>query len=259
MSENLIVKNVDLFGDSVMVARKENGDIYAGVSYICRSLGMTKGQKDRQISNIQKDNTLKRGCLNFEAGVFDANNETVALRIDFIPLWLAKINVTDITIRENPDLAEKLLNYQLKAKDILADAFQGNRNLPMTTEGQIKLLAQGHGELKEEIREVKSELDKFKEELPLLPVEMQEITEAVHKKGVSVMGGKKSPAYHDRSISQSVYRDIYNEIHRNFGCFTYKAIPRKYLSKVLDVVEKYALPVVLSDRISDANNQLSFM
>ncbi len=135
----------------------------------------------------------------------------------------------------------------------------GTAQLPMTTEDQIELLAQGHGKLKAEIREVKSELDKFKEELPLLPVEMQEITEAVHKKGVSVMGGKKSPAYHDRSICQSVYRDIYNEIHRNFGCFTYKAIPRKYLSKVLDVVEKYALPVVLSDRISDANNQLSFM
>lgn len=135
----------------------------------------------------------------------------------------------------------------------------GQPQLPMSIDDQIELLSKGHGKLKAEIREVKSELDKFKEELPLLPVEMQEITEAVHKKGVSVMGGKKSPAYHDRSICNSVYRDIYNEIHRNFDCFTYKAIPRKYLSKVLDVVEKYALPVVLSDRISDANNQLSFM
>lgn len=129
----------------------------------------------------------------------------------------------------------------------------GTAQLPMTTEGQIKLLAQGHGELKAEIREVKSELDKFKEELPLLPVEMQEITEAVHRKGVSAMGGKKSLAYHDRSICNSVYRDIYNEIHRNFDCHTYKSIPRKYLKRIIDVVERYSLPVVLEDRIKEAN------
>ena len=45
------------------------------------------------------------------------------MRIDFIPLWLAKIVITDKTKQDNPDLAEKLLQYQLKAKDILADAF----------------------------------------------------------------------------------------------------------------------------------------
>lgn len=119
----LNVKNVDVFGSSIMAAQGKDGQIYAGVSYFCNALGMSKGQKDRQVKNVQKDKVLKNGCVKFDAGILDASNESVALRIDFIPLWLAKITVTDAMEGEHPELAEKLLNYQLKAKDVLSDAF----------------------------------------------------------------------------------------------------------------------------------------
>lgn len=120
---DLVVKNVDLFGDSIMAAMDKEGNIYAGVNYFCNALGMTKGQRDRQVRNVQKDKALKKGCAKFGAGVFDTSNESVALKIDFIPLWLAKISITDEMEKEHPDLADKLLQYQLKAKDILAAAF----------------------------------------------------------------------------------------------------------------------------------------
>lgn len=119
----LIVKGVDLMGDTVMAAKDKDGNIWAGVSYFCNALGMQKWQKDKQIQKVQSDKALSRGCSKFGAGVFDPNNETVALRIDFIPMWLAKINITDKMQNEHPELADKLLEYQLKAKDILADAF----------------------------------------------------------------------------------------------------------------------------------------
>lgn len=120
---DMIVKSVDLFGDSVMAAKDKDGNIWAGVSYFCNALGMSKGQKDRQVKNVQKDRALKRGCVKFDAGVFDANNESIALKIDFVPLWLAKITITDEMEKDHPELADKLLQYQLKAKDILAAAF----------------------------------------------------------------------------------------------------------------------------------------
>lgn len=120
---DLVVKNVDLFGDSIMAAMDKEGNIYAGVNYFCNALGMTKGQRDRQVRNVQKDKALKKWCAKFGAGVFDTSNESVALKIDFIPLWLAKISITDEMEKEHPDLADKLLQYQLKAKDILAAAF----------------------------------------------------------------------------------------------------------------------------------------
>jgi hypothetical protein len=43
--------------------------------------------------------------------------------IDFLPLWLAKISITPKMKKNNPELVEKLIQYQLKAKDVLAAAF----------------------------------------------------------------------------------------------------------------------------------------
>ncbi len=120
---NLTVKNVDFFGDNLIVVKNREGHIYTGVSYICKGLGFTKGQKDRQVLNIQDDFVLNRGCLKFEAGVIDPNNEVLAIELDYLPLWLAKISITPKMQEEQPNVAEKLINYQLKAKDVLAKAF----------------------------------------------------------------------------------------------------------------------------------------
>ena len=120
---DLVVKSVDLFGDSVMAAKDKEGNIWAGINFFCRGLGMSKRQRDFQVEKVKSDKVLSRGCTLLRAGVFDPANEAYALRLDFVPIWLAKITITDKMQKENPGLAEKLLQYQLKAKDILAEAF----------------------------------------------------------------------------------------------------------------------------------------
>lgn len=119
----LIVKDVDFNGAKLRAAQDEKGVIWAGVSWICDGMGMNKSQKDSQVQKIQSDIVLKRGCLKFQAGVFDPNNATLALMLDYVPLWLAKISITPKMQKENPDLVERLIQYQLKAKDVLAAAF----------------------------------------------------------------------------------------------------------------------------------------
>lgn len=124
MKQELITKEVDFYGDEIMcVQDTSTGKIYVGVSWICNGLGLSKSQKDTQVQKIQKDLALKMGCLKFQAGVFDENNGTISLELDYLPLWLAKISITPKMQEENPILASKLLNYQLKAKDVLAEAF----------------------------------------------------------------------------------------------------------------------------------------
>lgn len=118
------IKKVDFEGDELLAIKdEESGKIYVGVSSICKGIGFTKGQKDRQVKNIQSDLVLSGGCVKFDAGVFDNNNETLALNIDYLPIWLAKINITPKIKEENSKLAEKLISYQLKAKDVLAKVF----------------------------------------------------------------------------------------------------------------------------------------
>ena len=82
---------------------------------------------------------------------------------------------------------------------------------------------------------------------------MDRISRTARKKGVEVMGGKSSIAYHDRSIVQMVYRDIYGEIHRNFGCRSYKEIARKNIDKAIEVIENYTLPMYLTEKIEQSN------
>ncbi|MCI8479119.1 MAG: hypothetical protein HFE97_12435 [Oscillospiraceae bacterium] len=124
--DELEIKKVPFMGTELMAARDANGQIWAGVSYICNGIGLTKHQKDRQVATVQTDEVLQEGCLKFEAGVFDPNNETVVLKLDFVPLWLAKINITPAMKAEHPEVAETLKQYQLKAKDVLAAAFLPN-------------------------------------------------------------------------------------------------------------------------------------
>lgn len=47
----------------------------------------------------------------------------MCLQLDYLPLWLAKISITPTMRKEMPGIAEKLVAYQLKAKDVLAAAF----------------------------------------------------------------------------------------------------------------------------------------
>ena len=124
MNNQLQIKEVNFGGDKLLAAQSnDNQKVYVGASWICNGLGFEKNYKDRQIKNIQRDTVLSRGCLKFDAGVFDPNNETLAIELDYLPLWLAKISITPAMKRNNPELVDKLVNYQLKAKDVLAQAF----------------------------------------------------------------------------------------------------------------------------------------
>ncbi|NRX78507.1 hypothetical protein DE153_005288 [Clostridium beijerinckii] len=161
---NLSVKSVDFLGDNLVAVKDEStGKIYTGVSYICKGIGFTKGQKDRQVKNIQEDEILNRGCLKFEAGVIDPNNEVLAIELDFLPLWLAKISITPNMKEEQPLVAEKLINYQLKAKNVLAEAFINNK--PTCIEDVLISSLQEMKALKGEVQAIKVESAKQKEEL----------------------------------------------------------------------------------------------
>lgn len=126
MSE-LAVKEVDFQGDRLLAAQaKDGGKVYVAVNWVSKGIGFNKSMRDRQVKNVQMDKVLKRGCVKFDAGVFDDNNDTLGIELDFLPLWLAKISITPKMKENNPEMVEKLVDYQLKAKDVLANAFVHN-------------------------------------------------------------------------------------------------------------------------------------
>lgn len=156
---NLTVKSIPFLGNTLMAAKDETtGKVFAGVSYICRGIGLSKDQKDNEVRRVQRDIVLLWGCVRFDAGVFDPNNEAVALDIDYIPLWLAKISITPAMQREQPEVAERLVKYQLKAKDVLAAAFLGTRS-PTTAMEMIRLQNKAMVELDDRLATVEDKLE----------------------------------------------------------------------------------------------------
>ena len=93
--------------------------------------------------------------------------------------------------------------------------------VPMTTADKLRLLVECNSDLsnrmdavENSVGEVKDEFRSFRDDLPLLGAEMDQITSAVKRKGVEVLGGKESDAYHDSSLRGKVYADIYQQIKR---------------------------------------------
>ncbi len=260
---DMIVKDVDVMGDLITAAKDPHGNIWVGVRWICDALDMTEGQMKRQITNIKKDMVFSRGGSN-QIPLPTGNNiqEVFCIRNDFIPLWLAKINITEKTRQERPEFADKLLEYQLKAKDILAAAFTPNKEMPQTVQGQIQLLAQGNVELNkrvdevtEDVKAVKQEIESLKLDLPILPIEADKITEAVRKKGVATLGGKRSQAYNNRNLRQKLYNNLYANLKYNFGVKSYKSIKRSQCDKAIEIIHRYEPPFFLAQMIENENAQ----
>ena len=66
--DELTVRNVDVLGDTIVAGQDKKGQIWAGVSFFCKALGMTNKQRDNQVAKVQSDKTLCKGTLKFQEG-----------------------------------------------------------------------------------------------------------------------------------------------------------------------------------------------
>ena len=112
-------------------------------------------------------------------------------------------------------------------------------------------------QVEQKVNVVEKQLKDFKNDMPLLAIEIDKITEAVKKKGVAVLGGKNSNAYKNSSLRTKLYQDLHRDVRRQFGVSTYKAIKRNQCEQVLAMVESYKPPIFLDDLISSENSQMS--
>ena len=119
----LEIKKVPFLGAELMAARDADGQIWAGVRWMCDGIGLSEGQRKRQVANIQTDTILSKGGSNLILPTKGGSQRTLCLKLDYVRLWLAKIAITPKVERDTPELAARLEQYQLKAKDALAAAF----------------------------------------------------------------------------------------------------------------------------------------
>jgi len=135
---------------------------------------------------------------------------------------------------------------------------QNQQKIPTDPMGVLKLTFQALEGHTQEIQEIKSEVKDLRENAPLYAIECDEISKAVRKLGVLLLGGKDSNAYQDVSLRKKLYSDIYSQLHREFGVNSYKAIKRHHLDRAIQIInEEYSIPIVLDEEITAANAQIN--
>lgn len=253
---DMIVKSVDLMGDTVMAAQDGEGIIWVGIRWMCQGMGMTDGQYKRQIKNIQKDLLLKDSGSNLLLNKGSGEREVFCLKLDYLPIWLAKITITDKTRKERPELADKLLEYQLKAKDILAEAFMTKKGTPRTVPEQIQLLAQGNVELNQRVDGVEERIKELEETMTLDHGQQYFLGKTVNKTVISALGGKESNAY--KRMGRKVFAECNGDLKAYFKVNARGNVPKKRYEDAVAYAEKWKPCTNTQMMIEQYNAQQSF-
>lgn len=235
---DLMVKPVDVLGDTIMAAQDGEGTIWVGVRWMCQGMGMSDGQYKRQIKNIQKDLLLKNSGSNLNLNKGSGERDVFCLKLDYLPIWLAKISITPTIQKDHPELADKLLEYQLKAKDILAEAFMPKQNdFPRTTQAQIQLLAQGNVELNQRVDDVEIRIKDLENTMTLDHGQQYFLEKTVNKTVMSALGGKESNAY--KQIGRKVFAECNGNLKAYFKVNARGNVPRKRYDEAVAYAEKW--------------------
>ncbi len=89
--DDLIVKNVDMFGDRVVAAQDGNRMIWAGVKWLCDGIGLSEGQRKRQLLKIQGDIVLNKGVTNLVLPTNGGQQKVLCMGLDLFLCGLLKL------------------------------------------------------------------------------------------------------------------------------------------------------------------------
>ncbi|WP_196029431.1 Rha family transcriptional regulator [Longicatena caecimuris] len=132
------------------------------------------------------------------------------------------------------------------------------KQVPADPMQALELMFAAEKETRGMVHEVKQDFEEFKQDLPLIGEEPDDIRELVNEIALCALGSTKklrSPAYKDSSVRAKVYSDIWHELKRKFGVRKYKAIKRKYVEDVKTfLTEEYQCPETLIDEIRKIND-----
>ena len=259
----LAIKDVEFNGATLRAAQDTENIIWVGVAWVCRGIGLSEGQMKNERKKIQTDEVLVQGTKFHPLGSGNSDSEVLCLNLEFLPIWLAKIHVTPKMKHDNPQLANKLITYQLKAKDVLAEAFLYNKE-----ETVPSIL-----EYEQKIDRLESKIDKMYEDMGTLVKMFLDWKETADKRTLPVLTDRntswKSSMYEkmDRICANTsdfhkradVMKWIYRYINKNYGVVwdqevsEYKERNKTHiLPSTIDVVQnkpiiKFIFESVLSD------------
>lgn len=247
-------KLVPFNGAELLGIKTNDGKIRVGVAYICNGIGFSEGQRDRQVKNIQDDIVLSAGAKKLPVKFDGQVRDVLVIEIDFLPLWLAKIPVTPSMQVNQPEVARKLIEYQLKAKDVLAAAFipAGFNFENLSPELRAIFV------MDDKVQKLDSRVEHLEHHTTIDYGQKKQLSKAGNAKVVPLLGGKKAVAYRDSSLRQKTYSALWNDYQEFFEVDSYSNTYTKDFERGLQYIARWTPPANLMREIEAANGQTLF-
>lgn len=128
----IMKKEVEFNGVKLTGIKTQEGKIYIIVKTFCEMLGVFWNS---QLKRINRDETLREGVVKMTIPSNGGEQEMNLLELDFLPMWLTGIKSNQCKEEIRPYLKE----FKLKAKDVLADAFFGKRELVLSSQNDERV------------------------------------------------------------------------------------------------------------------------
>lgn len=247
-------KMVPFNGAELLGVKASDGKVYVGVRWVCEGIGLTNDQMKNERKKIQSDVVLKQGGLNLTLPTNGGNQEVLVIELDFLPLWLAKISITPNMQVNQPEVADKLVQYQMKAKDVLAEAFipKGFDFDSLSPELKAIFITDA------KVQQLDSRVEHLENRTTIDYGQQRKLRKAGNARIVGLLGGKKSVAYKNSSLRNKTYQAMWNDYQDFFGINSYSNTFTKDFDRGLQYVPHWTPPNNLMREIEEANGQTLF-
>lgn len=239
------VKDIPFNDGSLLGVRTPDGKVWLAVKKACSDIGLTEKQANNEVEKIKKELlynscTLNLGWRLLKVKLDSQSREIIVLAEDFVPMWLAKISLTPTMKQKNPKAVEKLLEYQLNAKDVLHKAFYETEEQKSTLhsklglEGRIEGMQVQINSMENMLCEQMEKLDSVMDNMTLSTRQQQKLYKAAKDRINHLLGGAHSPEYKEKS--KSYFINLWNGLKSLYGCASYKDLNPKYYNEAFDYI-----------------------
>lgn len=150
-------------------------------------------------------------------------------RIDYI---IKLATAKEIAMLERNEKGKQVRRYFIS----IEERYKENQ-FPMTTSGQIRLIAQGYMELEQKIDEHKTRIENLENNMTIDYGQQRVLEDTVNKTVIDVLGGKGSYAYEE--IGRKVFAECNRDLKHYFNVNARNNIPKKRFDEAVEYAKNW--------------------
>ena len=236
-------KRIGFYDDTLLGVKDETGKVWLAIAHTCKELGFNERRVRQQGEKIRADKVLSKGIRKFGLPTDGGIQDTFCIEEKFVPLWLAKITLTNKMEKDIPDVVGKLEKYQLEAADVLHKAFYETEEQKNTfhqsfgLEGRIEGMQVQINSMENMMCEQMEKLDSVMENMTLSTRQQQKLYKAAKDRINHLLGGAHSSEY--KQNAKSYFINLWNGLKSLYGCASYKDLNPIYYGKAFDYISTW--------------------